>query len=493
MEHHATTDIRTSRRGKTPTLIVAIATAGLALAMLVGATIAAAATPSDLRAVPTTAWTTHSPESCRCHTKLVSQWQETMHAKAWTDPFFQYARAEAIADMTEAGVPAAEADDYCTGCHAPAAFMSGTEAIAAAATTPAMNGVTCAFCHQVTGIAAAEPSSVGNLSLAFPSTGPDGVRRAQLENPKALHEAAYEPAFDTAEFCGSCHNVDHPANGLHLETTYTEWSKSPYAEQGVRCQNCHMASEVGAQTPYTGKIASGPERDNLYSMTFIGANVAQGNPELNTALLKSAATVSIEAPLVVAPGDSGKVQVTVSNVGAGHAIPTGVSEIRQMWLEVYAESASGSRTELGRTYYGATIRDADGTEGGWDFWNAVEIAADNRIPAGESVTESIAVTMPAGAESQRIVAVLRYQSASDEAIAESGAENPTTDMAAAEHTVYSSEEAAAAHPAQDAGDSQTAGTLAGVLTGVATLVVAFIVADTLMKRKRRRAESEEQE
>ena len=57
---------------------------------------------------------------------------------------------------------------------------------------------------------------------------------------------------------------------------------------------------VGPSKGYAAEAA--PERDNIYRMTFAGAQVALGNAQRATALLKSAAEVRIEAPEVISAG-----------------------------------------------------------------------------------------------------------------------------------------------------------------------------------------------
>ena len=50
-------------------------------------------------------------------------------------------------------------------------------------------------------------------------------------------------AFQRAEFCKSCHQFkpgDFALNGKLIENTYEEWRQSPYAQEGVQCQTCHM-------------------------------------------------------------------------------------------------------------------------------------------------------------------------------------------------------------------------------------------------------------
>jgi len=416
--------------------------------------------------------TFESPGSCTCHGDQLKQWSTSMHANAWTDPVYRLMLDRATADIGEL------AQSYCVGCHAPAGLATGS--IDEAGRDPATNGITCTFCHYTTGITADPPA---NLSLGFPQGGPDGVRRAQIMDPRAPHPAEGSSFFDSAELCGACHNVNHPTNGLELEMTYTEWSNSPQAAQGITCQNCHMHREVGGSAPYTAMAAAGaPERDNIFAMTFVGANVAQGDAELNTALLKSAATIDIDLPDIIAPGGSAEGVVTVTNVGAGHSIPTGLTEVRRMWLEVYAELQDGTQVELANTEFRTIVRDAEGNEGGTDFWNAVEKVSDVRIKAGESYTEPIEVIMPEGAEAYTVKAVLRYKSTDDEMAAEAGVENPTTDMASAQAVVFGSQEAKDAAPEDGAEDS----TLDPLL--IAGLVAAVLVAGGatmwLVRRKR---------
>ena len=50
-------------------------------------------------------------------------------------------------------------------------------------------------------------------------------------------------AFADSRFCSSCHQFaanGFALNGKLLENTYEEWKASPYPEQGISCQNCHM-------------------------------------------------------------------------------------------------------------------------------------------------------------------------------------------------------------------------------------------------------------
>lgn len=363
--------------------------------------------------------------ACGCHTALVEQWSKSMHAQALNDPLYVAKLEEAEKALPALGV-------FCRKCHAPAAMMIG-EAQKPQPSAGVAGGVTCAFCHQVTGDSGAIANTSQLLTL-------DGTRRAQLKDPQAPHKAAFSEFHDKAEICGGCHNVDHPINGMHLESTYSEWKKSPYAEEGVTCQDCHMSSQPGVIGPSTGSAAPGaPERTNIFKMTFIGANVEFGDSTAASKLLQTAATVEIESPQVLdgAPAD---IAVTVKNTGAGHYLPTGLTEVREMWLEVYAEAPDGTKTPIGERRFGTILEDAKG-RAPVELWEAVKIKSDDRIAPRGSVTEKYSYSMPDGAEAATVKAVLRYRSAGDELAKKAGAQNPVTDMAVAEAPVFASEAA----------------------------------------------------
>lgn len=368
--------------------------------------------------------------SCGCHSQLIDQWSRSMHAKALSDPLY-LTKLEEAQKATDGAI-----GPFCNTCHGPAATMAG-EGSADPRSPSVADGVTCSWCHQVTGLKPGKPANTSHLVEL------SDVRRAQIKDPVAPHPAEYSAFHETAEFCGGCHNVDHPVNGMHLEATYTEYAESPWATEGVTCQDCHMSRAPGVIGPFTGQAAGGaPERPNIYAMTFIGANVAQGDAQAATALLQSAAEIKLEAPQILESGEA-QALVTVTNVGAGHYLPTGLTEVREMWLEVFAEGPDGTRTDLLERKFGTILQDDKGNSP-VELWEAVSIKSDDRIPPRESITETATFSLPAGADNTTVKAVLRYRSASDEFAKKAGVENPITDMASAEQVVWSSEEARAA-------------------------------------------------
>ena len=303
----------------------------------------------------------------------------------------------------------------------------------------------------------------------------DRVYRAQFDDAVSpYHETAYSAFHMTAEFCGACHNVDHPANGLHLEATYTEWKNGPYAEEGIVCQDCHMTPGPGPNKPNPGTAAAGgPQRDHIYIMTFAGGNVGLGDAALAEERLKAAAEIEVVAPDVVAPGESGEAEVTITNVGAGHYLPTGLTEVRQMWLEVTATEPDGDPQVIGEHKFGTVLKDADGNSP-VELWEAVDFESDDRIPPKESVTDTFEFTMPDGGEVE-LDATLYYRSCSEEMAEEASVTIPTTTMYSVQQAVWGSEGQMAEGTSPDRGSGGNSNILMWAGIGLLVIGVAAFV------------------
>jgi nitrate/TMAO reductase-like tetraheme cytochrome c subunit len=412
-----------------------------------------------------------SSAGCGCHAALLPQWQQSMHAKALTDPVYLVKLEEA--DVATAGA----VTPFCIQCHSPVGSMSGEVGAFSQvnAAGVAAEGVTCSFCHHVTGT----EMPVGNASQ---QVSPEDVRRAQLKDPQAPHAAEYSQFHETAEFCGACHNVNHPANGTHLEATYAEWSESPYADEGVVCQDCHMTPGPGVTEPNPGKAAGmGPDREHIFTMTFAGGNVGLGDSALAEANLKAAATLELEAPEVQETGDV-SIKATITNVGAGHYLPTGLTEVRQMWLEVTALDEAGNELLRERRDFGTVLKDANGAYPA-EMWDAVGIQSDDRIPPRESTSNDYTFPMASGAVT--VKAALYYRSCPEEMAEKAGVEIPTTTMASVVKTVYPSAEAkdaAGAAGTSEEGDGVSGNALLIGLVAAAVIGIAG-VAYLLVKRR----------
>ena len=308
--------------------------------------------------------------ACGCHAGLVDDWRRSMHSQALDDPLYltKLAKAE-----EEAGP---EVVRFCEECHGAIAAMAG-ELDDRVFSEQGGEGVSCDLCHQVTGTR--EP--IGNTSLVVE---PDGTKRAQFDDAVSpARETAYSAFHETAEFCGMCHNVDHPANGFPIEATYTEWAESPYAQEGIVCQDCHMTPGPGVTKPNPGKAAAGgPDRPHIYRMTFAGGNVALGDSELAEERLQAAAEI-----------------------------------------EFTATDAGGTETELGRREFHTVFEDAEGNYP-VEMWDAADFHSDDRIPPQESVEETWDVVMPESGP-LTLTATLYYRSCTEEFAAEAGVDVPS--------------------------------------------------------------------
>ena len=76
-------------------------------------------------------------------------------------------------------------------------------------------------------------------------------------------------------------------------------------------------------------------------------------------LLKNAVTFSIEAPAAISAGDTALILASVNNNKTGHAIPSGTSFSRQMWIEISVADATGDTLyQTGHLDANGDLRDA---------------------------------------------------------------------------------------------------------------------------------------
>ena len=305
----------------------------------------------------------------------------------------------------------------------PGAILTGQDPLDFDNLDPAAQaGVFCDFCHTVSGANhmgnSGYQSSPGKLKY-----GPYGWE------PPIFHEVQESPLHDSAQFCGMCHDVSHPVNGLPLETTFSEFMEGPYPDLGFKCQSCHMTPGITEFEQNPAPFANGmPEREHFWTHHFVGGNAfitemmgSETHAEMARERLSRAADISISNPFPDPSGESFSFSVIVENVGAGHKIPTGVTEERQIWLEVTVFSTDG--TELAHfgamdshgeiandtMILGTTFGDADGNPT-HKIWFAESVLHDRRIGPKESDLESYSVALEAGQVVGKIETALFYRS-----------------------------------------------------------------------------------
>jgi hypothetical protein len=358
-----------------------------------------------------------SADTCGgCHADIYAQWEDSMHHLSHKDRIYKN-----VSDFFRKGLDDPDEikeAESCVKCHTPVGFVTGypTKSSDDREKIPelAQMGIQCDYCHS-----AVTAHKIYNNDLKLePGNGEDdpGVKRGPFKDSESdYHEVAYSEFHTNSEICGTCHNVKHVVFDTDLETTYTEWKNGPYnsgdPEKRITCQGCHMYQRPGV--PATGSTERpanpgyaadyGPEREHIFTHYFVGANAylpeLNGNPEksrMAIARLKNSAILNIDTKHL----DQHKLVIEVKNIGAGHYLPTGLTDVRQMWLEIEVKDKDG------KTVFTSGVRDKDqylpcdtiifntifGDGNGNPVRNiakAREILKDKRVPPQQSVFETL--------------------------------------------------------------------------------------------------------
>ena len=228
----------------------------------------------------------HPKECALCHRQQFEDWKTSLHSRSMGPGIYGQ-----LLNM-ERNNPATYT--VCATCHTPLSeqiphLKQGSEYRPNEAFDPALQeaGLICAGCHV------RQHERFGPPRRPEVPTPPAGVVQ-----PHGGFTAT--TAFQRSEFCKPCHQFAEGAfalNGKLLENTFAEWQASPYAEEGVQCQGCHM-----------------PDRRHLWR--------GIQDPDM----VQQAMTVSV-SPLASSyrPGDALQATITVTNSGAGHYLPTYVT------------------------------------------------------------------------------------------------------------------------------------------------------------------------
>ncbi|MBT3175626.1 MAG: cytochrome c554 family protein [Desulfobacula sp.] len=358
-----------------------------------------------------------SPETCGgCHAEIFEQWENSMHNLAHKDPVYsrvsQFLRKGLI---NEGEIQEAES---CVKCHTPVGHLTGfPEKLSDdLSKTPeiATKGIQCDYCHSVETV----KRMYNNGLVLKPGQGEDdpGIKYGPFDDAEPdFHEALYSKLHTQSQICGTCHNVKHVSFGTDLETTYTEWQNSPYNSKDpakrIECQGCHMYQRPGipstGSTPRPENPGSATEyseeRPHIFTHYFVGGNSSvpgtfdgHDKDQMAVERLQNAATISVDISLI----EQKKLNIIVTNTGAGHSIPTGVGDLRQVWLEVtiqdkanktsFQTGVMNDKHELSKD--AVIFRTVFGDEKGNPVVNiakAKKVLKDNRIKAKQSVIKTM--------------------------------------------------------------------------------------------------------
>jgi hypothetical protein len=272
----------------------------------------------------------------------------------------------------------------CADCHAPGILgKAGGRDLHDAVGTAFDAGNHCDVCHKARDVNLGAPSGVaGALVLQRPREKQSDDPNAKIKQvmfgplpdvPNEFMGGSYQPVFTKSDLCGACHDHRQPAllpgsaldparwpDGLPVLDTYSEWKASSFNTPGTPCQFCHMPpddtglkSSLDVTNEDNASIAFGYLRSPERIRKHIFRGPLQGAPRLIDSAINLVLGASVGAgggtPEVTAT-------VTVQNVLAGHAIPTG-EPMRSLVLVVRAEGCGQTWSASG----GATIRDGAGS------------------------------------------------------------------------------------------------------------------------------------
>jgi hypothetical protein len=275
------------------------------------------------------------PATCaECHPSHYREWASSMHAYAAEDPVF---RAMNQRGQRETG---GALGDFCVECHAPMAVREKAtfDGLDLDAVPAHLRGVTCYFCHN-----AVEVTDHFNNGIRLAD---DLILRGAIADPvdPGAHGVAYSRLHDrnrpeSAELCGSCHDVVTPS-GVHLERTFAEYKGSLFtSEAGFEtCQGCHMDARPG-RAPTSGGAPARTVHEHLWP----GVDIALTDfPDLDAQRKAVECALATSARVLSVTRDPFGTFTVLVETNAGHHQPSGAAQDRRLWIEFIAYGADGS-------------------------------------------------------------------------------------------------------------------------------------------------------
>jgi len=210
-----------------------------------------------------------SRECGECHREIYEEWSSSFHGLAMEDPLFLEMAAESN-------------KEECIRCHAPVPLREAGFETPVARTSLREDAVSCLSCHQRGG------------QVAGPFAGLSGACRP-VQDPDQTN---------VMKICFPCHN-QHDTGNEWLLGPWSPEASEPRVREARTCLDCHMPEVERPLVP------GGPVRKGRRHTWPGGHSMEQ---------LRRAAKIEVETePL---EGGGTRFRVFVTNVGAGHAIPT---------------------------------------------------------------------------------------------------------------------------------------------------------------------------
>lgn len=392
------------------------------------------------------------PSVCKgCHEKQFKEWSGSVHQLAFQDPIYQGELNKAVKAVGH------DISRQCEGCHSPAGVVTGEIKGPgnAGLSEMAMAGVSCDICHSVSGVThwqtpSHEPEN-GSLILTpgiETADGPRFVKRGPFKPSEecggGFHDCVESGLHLQADLCASCHQVYHYDAHFPIEATYLEWKHGPYAQRNILCQDCHMVDTQGFKR--SADQFKKPGRSEYrhyfnganYLLSYLAAGAAKkaGDQEQADNLMKQY-TMAVDrlksaADLEVTPsyqkGQLVELKVRVRNIRAGHNLPTSLTNVRQMWLEITAKDDAGKTVMTsgrvaadGALPASARVFNSDGMGDNFHFaidpWVVTSFSRHDTIPPKGYKDVHYGIASPQGVKNLNVEVKLRYRQA-DQKVAE---------------------------------------------------------------------------
>ena len=373
---------------------------------------------------------TNSTKCKSCHTEIFNQWADSNH-KNMVDSNPYYMVMENLAGEVEGQ----EFRQWCMSCHNPSGVTTGLTKSSHYMNENSLantlfdkqaktlrdnykqhgnsrleEGVSCLTCHRIS-----DATSQGNASYKlditnrkkYPFEDDESSLGSYLgekfinAKPKVHKDSYMKPLYKKSAYCASCHDETSPITGKQIVSTFKEWENSPYNNLADKtkhksCIDCHMTNlENDKFSPLKGTSTNGGVlKDDVKVHYFSGSNhflsglKSKKHEDQTLQLLRTAAKLDIDIK-------NNALEVAVTNIGAGHHLPTGVADFRELWLDITVKDSQGNIVfssgklkedgdlDIDARPFMKVFGDENGKEVGLLFWKYKTLLSDTRIKAKE--------------------------------------------------------------------------------------------------------------
>jgi len=292
----------------------------------------------------------------KCHPQIYAMWKESMHAHSSDDPIFETSLAQAC--LASGG----KAKKLCMRCHAPTTLLTRDYSKHLPITN---EGVTCDFCHSVSGIDLGDPENPFFINREM-LKGIDWLRG------RSFHDRRIPDALRQSGFCAACHEYT-AENGVTLLGTYSEWKAGPFAGNNTSCQGCHMASSKG--TPRDHRMVRPGKRNSADTGSGEAGNLQESTGELRVRISR---VDRVDGHLTV--------RVRILNTGCGHCVPTGMPSRSLVLICEVQTGAVGRGLTRSKVFRKRLVEQESGEAFADDagfFLKPGRVLEDNRLLPGE--------------------------------------------------------------------------------------------------------------